>query len=283
MAKTYEIRKLKTNEDMRLIQVLEQEVWEMSPIPTHQTFTASNNGGILVGAFFGEKLVGFCYGFPGFKNGKSYLCSHMMGIHPEHQSQGIGRMLKNEQKRLAVDMGYSLIVWTFDPLESRNAYLNTSILYGICDTYLENYYGKMEDGLNRGLPTDRLQIQWWISSDRVEESWEPVDVEFAQVHDVSQTETGYPVLSTIPEHFSLQLDGIEIPVPMDFQSMKKENPELALDWRMKIRSIFQHLFAGGFALVGVRKTEHEKVHYYRFIPKEMIPLEQTKGEKINAD
>src|SRR5690606_39041774 len=156
----------------------------------------------------------------------SYLCSHMMGIHPEHQSQGIGRLLKNEQKRLALDMGYSLIVWTFDPLESRNAYLNTSILYGICDTYLENCYGKMEDGLNRGLPTDRLQIHWRILSERVEQSWEPVKVKFTQVDGVTENSAGYPVLSTIPEHVPLEAAGIEIPVPQDFQAMKKDDPNL---------------------------------------------------------
>lgn len=283
MAMAYKIRKLETNEDMRLVQVLEREVWDMSPIPTHQTFTAAKNGGILVGAFCGEKLVGFCYGFPGFKNGKSYLCSHMMGIHPDHQSKGIGRMLKNEQRKQALAIGYDLIVWTFDPLESRNAYLNTSVLFGVCNTYLENCYGEMEDGLNRGLPTDRLQIEWWLMSERVEKGWQPADLEYVRLHNVTENNMGYPVLQTVQEQFSLQSEGLEIPVPKNFQAIKKDDPELALDWRMKIRSIFQHLFTGGFVLVDVRKTDFEKVHYYRFVPKESIPLEQKKGEKIDAD
>lgn len=283
MKKGYEIRKLETNEDMRLVQVLEQEVWDMAPIPTHQTFTASKNGGILVGAFFGEKLIGFCYGFAGFKNGKSYLCSHMMGIHPDHQSKGLGRLLKNEQRKQALEMGYDLIVWTFDPLESRNAYLNTSILYGIGDTYLENCYGEMDDGLNCGLPTDRLQVEWWISSERVEEGWQPNGVTFSQFTPVQLTATGQPILCGATAELPLQTTGVEIPVPRNFQAMKKQDPELALHWRLQIRGIFQQLFTGGFALVGVRKTEDEGVHYYQFVPKATIPIKQRRGAKTDAN
>lgn len=283
MEKTYDIRKLETNEEMRMIQVLEKEVWDMSPLPTHQTFTASKNGGILVGAFDDEKLIGFCYGFAGFKDGKAYLCSHMMGILPAFQSQGIGRMLKNEQRKLALEIGYDLIVWTFDPLESRNAYLNTTILYGICDTYLENCYGEMEDGLNRGLPTDRLKVEWRISSERVEDAWQPVDVEFSQVCHVQSEQPGYPVLELEQLESALPEEGLEVPVLRDFQAMKKADPDLALDWRMKIRSVFQHLFAKGYALVGVRKTEDEDVHYYQFVPKGLIPLEMKEGGKIDVN
>ncbi|RNF39570.1 GNAT family N-acetyltransferase [Planococcus salinus] len=278
MEKQVTIRKLETNDDMRLIQKLEREVWDMDPIPTHQTFTASKNGGILVGAFHEEKLIGFSYGFAGFNKGKSYLCSHMMGIHPDYQSQGIGRILKEQQRKEARDIGYDLITWTFDPLESKNAYLNTSRLYGICHTYLENCYGEMDDGLNRGLPTDRLQVEWWISSSRVENKWKPGPVRFQQPYRVTETPTGYPVIDMETTEAALSEEGVEVPIPKQFQQIKKEDPALAMDWRMKIRGIFQQLFADGFALVGVRKTE-EAVQYYQFVPRNTIPLEQAeRGE-----
>lgn len=280
MDTAYSIRKLETNEDMRLIQTLEREVWAMEPIPTHQTVTASKNGGILVGAFWQEKLVGFCYGFAGFKEGKTYLCSHMMGIHPDHQSQGIGYELKQEQRRIAQTVGYDLITWTFDPLESRNAYLNTSRLFGICRTYLENCYGDMDDGLNKGLPTDRLQIEWWISSERVEKEWQSETVRFVQPIGVAVSASSYPVFKSGSDGLPLDAEGIEIPVPQNFQSIKKEDFELALDWRFKIRQVFQQLFANGFALVSVRKAD-DGVHYYQFVPHNSIPLGQgERGETI---
>ena len=280
MEKQYSIRKLETNEDMRLIQTLERKVWDMEPIPTHQTLTASKNGGILVGSFYKEKLVGFCYGFAGFKEGKSYLCSHMMGIHPDHQSQGIGYKLKQEQRKLAQAAGYDLITWTFDPLESRNAYLNTSRLFGICRTYLENCYGDMDDGLNKGLPTDRLQIEWWISSNRVEKQWQPEAVQYIQPIRIAAKDSGYPLIESGLDELPLDAEGVEIPVPQSFQAIKGEDFELALDWRLKIREVFQHLFANGFALIGVRKTDGG-VHYYQFVPHNTIPLDQgERGETL---
>jgi predicted GNAT superfamily acetyltransferase len=202
----------------------------------------------------------------------------MMGIHPDYQSQGIGYMLKEEQRRIAKSIGYNLITWTFDPLESRNAFLNTSRLFGICDTYLENCYGDMDDGLNRGLPTDRLQIEWWISSDRVEKQWEPGILPFQQPIQLTQSASGHPAIESGLDHLRIEAEAVEIPVPKSFQTIKKEDFQLALDWRLKIRQAFQQLFENGFALAGVRKTDKD-VQYYQFVPKSSIPLNQAeRGE-----
>ncbi len=265
------IRKLETNEDMLLIQTLEREIWGINPIPTHQTYTAAKNGGLVLGAFYGEEIVGFSYGFPGFVDGKTYLCSHMLGIHPTYQSMGIGKMLKDEQCKIAKEMGYDLITWTFDPLESRNAYLNTSKLFGICDQYLENCYGEMEDGLNKGLPSDRLQIEWWISSERVERKWTPEISNYDRPFAVGFSVHGNPTIEVEPRNIPTNSVGIEVPVPENFQLIKKNEPELALDWRLQIRTVFQTLFGAGYALVGVKKSE-EGVHYYQLVKRTMIPL-----------
>lgn len=78
----------------------------MPTIPLHQTMTAVKNGGLIIGAYDGDKLVGFSYGFAGFTEGEPYLCSHMLGIHPDYRSQKIGEQLKLRQRELAIDMGY---------------------------------------------------------------------------------------------------------------------------------------------------------------------------------
>ncbi|MFS0575640.1 GNAT family N-acetyltransferase [Sporosarcina sp. 179-K 3D1 HS] len=277
MTTELKIRLMKTNDEMRLVQELEREVWGMEPIPTHQTVTAVKNGGIMLGAFDGEKLVGFSYSFTGFSNGKTYLCSHMLGVHPEYQLMGIGKLLKDEQMKTARGMGYDLITWTFDPLESRNAYLNTSKLYGICDTYLENCYGEMEDGLNKGLPTDRFQISWWITSERVTGKWNPSISEYHRPFEVGETEKGNPVLRIDENNLDLARSGIEVPIPQHFQLIKGSEPELAMDWRRKTRAIFQQLFAEGYAVVGVNRTLGH-VHYYQCVKKSFIPI-KPKGEE----
>ncbi|MDI2589803.1 GNAT family N-acetyltransferase [Psychrobacillus sp. NEAU-3TGS] len=265
------MRVLKTVEEMQLVQQLEQTVWGMEAIPVHQTLTAVKNGGLIIGAFDEEKLVGFSYGFAGYQNNEAYLCSHMLGIHPDYQLQGIGKKLKEEQLVVAKEMGYKLITWTFDPLESRNAYLNVSKLYGIVDTYIENCYGEMTGGINAGLPTDRLQIEWWITSDRVEKKWMPSNIIFDNPFQTALTEQNLPILEE-PESFDPTHKGYEVPVPQQFQVMKKISPETALQWRLQIRKIIQTLFSKGYALVAVRKTD-EPVNYYQFVQRSTIPIQ----------
>ncbi|WP_410489292.1 GNAT family N-acetyltransferase [Bacillus sp. DTU_2020_1000418_1_SI_GHA_SEK_038] len=264
----FEIRTLHTSSEMKLVQKLEEEVWKMSAIPIHQTVTAAKNGGIMLGAFHQEKLVGFSYGFTGFEQNQIYLCSHMLGIHPEYQEKGIGAKLKEAQKRVAAEMGYELIIWTFDPLESRNAYLNMNKLRGICCTYIENCYGEMEDGLNSGLPSDRFKIDWWINSEHVADSqslnevqskegihlisWETTSNELPKLGDIDQV---HPTLANVDQP-------LFVPVPANFQELKKTDHELAIDWRSKTRKIFQQLFEAGYAVVALQKTTNEPVHYY---------------------
>ncbi|PID24112.1 GNAT family N-acetyltransferase [Sporosarcina sp. P7] len=274
------IRKLESNEDMRMVQGLEKQIWGENTVPTHQTYTASKNGGLVIGAFDQQEIVGFSYSFPGFANGKTYLCSHMLGVHPNYQLLGIGKMLKDEQRKLAKEIGYDLMTWTFDPLESRNAYLNLTKLYGISTTYLENCYGEMEDGLNKGLPSDRLQVEWWISSERVEDGWTPQLANYDRPFDVGQSEKGNPMMEVNLEEISSSSEGMEVPIPKNIQFIKKDEPELALDWRMKIRAVFQSLFGAGYALVGLKKSDTD-VHYYQFIKRTMIPLHIKHEENSN--
>ncbi|MER2090581.1 MAG: GNAT family N-acetyltransferase [Sporosarcina sp.] len=268
---TVAIRKLITIEDMTLVQTLEKQVWSTTPTPVPQTFTAVKNGGLMLGAFIKDELIGFSYSFPGFKNGSSYLCSHMLGVHPDYQLMGIGKFLKEEQRTIAIEMGYDLITWTFDPLETRNAYLNTSKLFGICSIYLDNWYGEMNDGLNKGLPSDRFKIEWWIASQRVEEKWVPQISSYERPFKVGRSKEGNPLFVMEKGEIPTDCDGIEIPVPAQMKSIKQSEPELALDWRMKIRTVFNTLFSAGYALVGVSKST-EGVHYYQAVKRNTIPL-----------
>lgn len=265
------IRKLETIEDVALIEPLERIVWGMEPIPAHQTYTAVTNGGLLLGAFIGDKIVGFSYSFPGYVNGEVYLCSHMLGIHPDYQTRGIGKLLKEKQSEWAREMGYSLMIWTFDPLESRNAYLNFSKLKGICNVYLENCYGEMQDGLNKGLPSDRLKLEWWMTSERVLGNWTPTIANYNQPFTLSTSEGGNAEVTFHLQAIDGQDEGVEIPIPTNFQAIKKEEPALALAWRFAIREAFQLLFQKGYAIVNLRKSDHP-VYYYQFMKRETIPL-----------
>lgn len=249
-----DIREVKTIEQLEQVQQLEYDVWGTPPIPIHQTLTAVKNGGIVVGAYDDDKLVGFSYGFAGFREGKSYLCSHMLGIDENYRSKGIGESLKNAQQAIAVERGYDLMVWTYDPLETRNGYLNLSKLNAVCHTYMENCYGEMQDGLNKGLPSDRFEVRWYLTSDYVINHVSIDATHAVAVASCTLNEQGLPRLK-ITENYVFTEDIYTLPVPKDFQTLKAQNPALALEWRLQTRQLLQSLFAQGYTAVQLQQQE----------------------------
>ncbi|TDW05729.1 GNAT family N-acetyltransferase [Pseudobacillus badius] len=260
----YHIRPFNDRADFEKMQQLEKDTWDMAPIPIHQTLTAHKNGGLLLGAFQEESLIGFSYGFAGFSDGSSYLCSHMLGIHPDYQKRGIGEALKHAQKREAARLGYEQVTWTFDPLEGVNAYLNLTKLKAVCSTYEVNCYGKMNDGLNAGLPTDRLKVDWWIQSDYVNSDFVFSEEQAKVFAEYGSTEEGCPKISLLhPEY--LAEEALLVPVPRKFQEIKRHSFDLALKWRLDIREIFVQLFASGYTAVKLIQRPQEPVNYYLFV------------------
>jgi predicted GNAT superfamily acetyltransferase len=85
---------------------------------------------------------------------------------PEHRNAGIGRRLKLRQKEDALARGIDLIEWTFDPLETKNAWFNIERLGAIVRRYVRNQYGLSTSHLHGGLPTDRCVAEWWIRQPR---------------------------------------------------------------------------------------------------------------------
>lgn len=263
-----EIKELKTLAELEEVGDIEDKVWGMPALPTHQTLTAVKNGGIVVGAYDGDKLIGFSYGFPGFKNGHTYLCSHMLGIDEAYRSRKIGEQLKWKQCAVALDKGYTEMHWTFDPLETRNAYLNLSKLNGICHTYIENAYGDMKDGINKGIPSDRFEIHWHLDSTHVKEKIEVVIDSAVQINKTTFQNGLLKFLSSIEGQYTA--DVYSLNVPKDFQKLKQSNHEAALEWRYKTRSIFQDLFSSNYTAVKLIPGEH--LATYIFVKKETLQL-----------
>jgi predicted GNAT superfamily acetyltransferase len=136
-------------------------------IPRRMFLLADRIGGQVLGAFEGEKIVGFAMALPGFRAGQPYLHSHMLAVLPEYRDLGLGRRLKLAQRDDAIARGFELMEWTFDPLEIKNAHLNIARLGAICRRYYPDFYGPSSSPLQGGLPTDRLYAEWWLRSPRV--------------------------------------------------------------------------------------------------------------------
>lgn len=264
------IRLLNTYEELLAVKELEEIIWASDdPVPLHQTMTVVKHGGMVIGAFIKERLVGFQYSFAGFDGEKAYLCSHILGIHPDYQKGGIGEKLKLAQRKAAIEKGYELISWTYDPLETVNGNLNIRKLGAICSTYIENCYHEMTDILNAGIPSDRFQVEWWISHPYVTEilasprKEREMNVHIRPVLRFEINSQGDPE----PQAIDLsqdQHDGqLVVAVPSTFQAVKARNLDLALRWRMETRSVFTHYFRNGWLVCDFIKNDAtEPVHYY---------------------
>ncbi len=135
--------------------------------PSGLFVVARETGGQTLGAFAGEKLIGFTLGLAGFHDGKPIIHSHMTAVLSEYRDRGIGRMLKLAQRNDALARGIHLVEWTFDPLELKNAHFNINRLGAVVKRYIPNCYGITESPLHAGLPTDRLMAEWYLDSKRV--------------------------------------------------------------------------------------------------------------------
>jgi len=165
------IRKCESLDDMRACVALQKEVWNFTDIdlvPLRMFVVAQKIGGQVIGGFDGTEMVSFALAIPGARNGHAYLHSQMLAVRSEYRNSGLGRRMKLFQRDDALQRGFDLMEWTFDPLEIKNAYLNIEKLGAIARRYTVNQYGITSSPLQGGLPSDRLIAEWWMKSKRVQ-------------------------------------------------------------------------------------------------------------------
>lgn len=139
------------------------------------------NGGAMVGARDADdRLVAFGYGFTGFAGGERYFYSQAVVVAPELQGTGIGRAIKEEQRRLALARGLHRMRWAYNPVLARNAHFNLSVLGAVGRWFVPDCYGDGESRLvvdwdldaKRPDRTDRLQTTYsradWGRADTIE-------------------------------------------------------------------------------------------------------------------
>jgi len=265
------IEELAGPEEIEEFQALERAIWEgtdLEVVPGHVLLTHRRYGGLLLIARDGEwRGIGILLGFPGLKDGSTVHCSHLLGVLPDWRSRDVGYAMKRRQRELVLDQGLDLVVWTFDPLETRNARLNIGRLGAIARQYTPNLYGIMRDGLNAGLETDRLTVEWYIRRPLVAATLARTGI--PSPGPLLASGTPLPIQVTMSTYggfvrpFPIIRDlrtGLDAPqllveAPAEFQALKRADPEAARAWRTGLRIVLQDLFARGYAAVDLL-TEH---------------------------
>jgi len=227
------VRKCCALEEFHACVKLQQEIWDEEDLeiePSTMFVVASLTGGQVLGAFDGEKLVGFTMAVVGVRHGAAYLHSHQTGVDASYRDRGIGRMLKLFQRDEALARGIRLVEWTFDPLELKNAHFNLNRLGAICRRYIPDLYGVTTSPLHRGIPTDRLVAEWWLDSPRV----------IAAIQDLAPAVTDAPAT---------------IEVPKDLEQRTEEDSQRVRSVQTRMREEFRKLFAREYAAIAVKAGE----------------------------
>lgn len=294
---TITLKLIKDAQGCLYFQELERLTWA-SPdddlIPTHVGVTVLKNGGALLGAFADDGpaqtggLVGAALWWigtdtrpivmdaprplsegllpPAHIAAALKVCSHIAGVLPQWQGRGIGLMLKLKQRELVLQQGLTdRITWTYDPLYRTNGVLNIHRLGATCNSYFTNVYGDMTDALNRGVPSDRCQVDWLLNSARVVQcaTARPSDVDWlAQpLHVLPTTAAARDFRQPVEQPIKLDGTPIAMPIPDDIGAIRRTDGALSLAWRLYTRQVLQAAFANQYRMVDCVNLPNLGWHY----------------------
>jgi predicted GNAT superfamily acetyltransferase len=254
------IRPLATFAEREACVKLQEAIWGngfVDSVPSSILMIAQETGGVASGAFHGDRLIGFVFGITGLRDGRRIHWSDMLAVLPEYRDQGLGHRLKLHQRELLLGHGVETVLWTFDPLVARNAFLNLRRLGALARTYKRDLYGRSASPLHAGIGTDRLLAEWWIDSPRVRQS---LAGRRPAPRDLDRVLLNPPDTATDRTRPGEELrapggDALEIAIPADIQDMKTDAPGLALAWRENVRTAFEMAFAAGYQAVDMLRGD----------------------------
>jgi predicted GNAT superfamily acetyltransferase len=179
------------------------------------------SGGYVVAARRDGVVVGASVGVVGTSGGHVHLHSHITGVVPTEQRNGVGLALKRHQRTWARERGMDRIVWTFDPLVRRNAHFNLARLGARAMRYEVDFYGPVRDTINGADDTDRLVVEWATAGD----------------------EGPGPITSTATDAL--------VATPADIVALRAADPAAARRARVDVREAVGERMAQGWVIAGV--------------------------------
>jgi predicted GNAT superfamily acetyltransferase len=242
------IRECVTVDDFNQCIELERAIWKdddigIMPVRLYMISKACNAP--TLGAFDQSgKLVGFVHTMLALMGRNVVYNSHLAAVVEELRHKDIGYRLKLAQRERALEAGIPLIIWTFDPLQSRNAHFNINKLGVIIRRYEVNYYGEGVSAVfDSGVPSDRVFAEWWVSSPRVK----------------SVLAGNRP---TVEEESSA------VVIPEDINAVRARSLEEHIEWRLRVREDFLRELKKGLVVRGFARDGEGARSKYLFGPDE---------------
>lgn len=221
------LRELRSIGEMKQAEFFQKQVWGESDPPDNADILLAiqYEGGLVAGAFSGDQMLGFIFGFPTSQPHIQH--SHRLAVHPRARGLRLGLALKWFQRDWCLARDITHVRWTYDPVRRINAGLNIARLGATANTYYEDYYGAME-GINAGVASDRVLADWQLNAPGVvkrteDHSWQP------------QKPKG---------------DLLQLRLPDDFQALLAQDMNQAITARLQIREALSTAFAQGYQITG---------------------------------
>ena len=239
-------------EEQNLARQIFDEVWptaEGTQITANLLQALVHNGTYVSGVFIGEEIVGAAFAFPSVDEQRHlHLHSHMAAVKEGYRNRNIGSALKWHQRAWALEHGYEVITWTFDPLVRRNAKLNLAKLGVQVFDYFPDFYGDLPDLLNAGDPTDRVIARWELLSRRVIDAATNENLELSPgtIPVALENAEGYPLRHDLSPNYSRVLCYL----PDDIITLRASQNSAALDWRLALRAELAPRLDSGWAISG---------------------------------
>ena len=249
---------------------LQREIWGerfVDVVPATILMVAQRIGGVSAGAFDADgRLLAFVFGISGIRDGEPVHWSDMLAVRPEARGAGLGKRLKFYQRDRLLERGVRRLLWTYDPLVTRNANLNLNSLGAVAVEYVVNLYGDTRSALHAGLDTDRFIVEWQLD-DGVRAGNAPAGIA-APAADPGNAPAGTASAKRVPpvadpgtapvvdlawsaaERPPPTDSWVRVAAPADIDAIKTADPAHARAWQQTQRRAFTWYLANGYRVCG---------------------------------
>ncbi|NRB20388.1 MAG: GNAT family N-acetyltransferase [Rhodobacteraceae bacterium] len=219
------LRELSGVAELKRAEQFQKTVWGEDDPPDNSDIMLAiqHEGGLVAGAFRGDQMLGFLFGFPTSESHIQH--SHRLAVHPDSRGMGLGAKLKWFQRDWCLHRGITLVRWTYDPLRSINAGLNITRLGATAGIYHKDYYGQMV-GINAGVASDRLLAEWELNAPHV-----------AALE--KGNNTALPATAN---------DSLTIEIPKDLDTLLSTDLDKAVAERLRVREAITAAFVKGYRI-----------------------------------
>jgi len=254
--------------DYKTCEDIQKEVWhsqDIDIIPVSMLMEIHRTGGIILGAYssIGD-MIGFIASILGSVRKAPIQHSLLVAVRTAYRNFDVGFKMKAAQRKEALKRKIKLITSSIDPMQPMLAYFTLGKLGAWSNEYEENYCGETTRQQDRGMPTDRLLINWDLESKEVERRLEvgpprhDLRKEMKRQIIINRLEETAPGLVK-PSAIKLNCteDTFLFEVPYNLPEIKDRDLGLAMEWQSKMRQTFRHYFRKDYVSTEFFVTTHD--------------------------